>query len=158
MNKNIKNLFLLKDGLVFLNHGSFGSCPKVVFDAYQNWQRKLEQQPVAFLDQSRNFLPNMKPVRHALAEELGAFPDDMVGVSNATEGLNIVAHSLRLKAGDEILTSDHEYGALEKTWEAVCRRTQARIVQVEVPVPFTSASEFFDIMMAGMSNRTKVLF
>lgn len=158
MSKNIKNLFLLKDGLVFLNHGSFGACPKVVFDVYQNWQRKLEQQPVAFLDQSRNFLPNMKQVRHALAEKLGAFPDDLVGVNNATEGLNIIARSMRLNAGDEILTSDHEYGALEKTWDAVCKRTNARIVKVEVPVPLTSAVEFCNIIKTGMSDRTKVLF
>ena len=80
----------------------------------------------------------MKQVRHALAEKLGAFPDDLVCVSNATEGLNIIAHSMRLNAGDEILTSDHEYGALEKTWDAVGKRTNARIVKVEVPVPLTS--------------------
>lgn len=158
MKKNIKDQFLLKNDLIFLNHGSFGACPKVVFDVYQDWQRKLEQQPVAFLDQTRDFLPNMKSVRHVLANALGAFPDDLVGVTNATEGLNIVAHSLDLRAGDEILTTDHEYNALEKTWEAVCNRTHAKIVQSEIPLPLRSATEFANTMISAMSDRTKVLF
>ncbi len=110
----MRELFLLDDDVVFLNHGSFGACPKLVFQAYQNWQLKLERQPVAFLDQARDFIKYMEPVRIALAEELGASPDDLVGLTNATEGLNIVAQSLKLEPGDEILTSDHEYGALEK--------------------------------------------
>ena len=158
MNQDYKKLFLLKKNLTFLNHGSFGACPNSVFKSYQDWQLKLENQPVAFLDQARDFNKHMKNPRIQLAKELNVKPNDLVGVVNATAGLNAVAQSISLKEGDEILTSDHEYGALEKTWDAVGKRTNARIVKVEVPVPLTSAVEFCDIIKTGMSDRTKVLF
>jgi|TARA_B110000259_G_C14032959_1_gene407623 isopenicillin-N epimerase len=154
----MRELFLLDDDVVFLNHGSFGACPKLVFQAYQNWQLKLERQPVAFLDQARDFIKYMEPVRIALAEELGASPDDLVGLTNATEGLNIVAQSLKLEPGDEILTSDHEYGALEKTWELVSDRTGAKVVEVEIPLPLVSEEKFSEVIINAMTDRTKVLF
>lgn len=158
MAKNLSDLFLLKENLVFLNHGSFGACPKPVFETYQNWQLKLEMQPVAFIDECRDFHTNMKPVREVLAAELGASPDDLVGVTNATEGLNIVAQSLKLEPGDEILTSDHEYGALEKTWKLVCDRSGAKIIVAQVPLPLTSENEFTDAIVGAMTDRTRVLF
>jgi isopenicillin-N epimerase len=155
---NLKDLFLLDPEVVFLNHGSFGACPKPVFEAYQGWQLKLERQPVAFLDPMRGYAAWMRDARVALAGELGAAPDDLVGVMNATVGLNIVAQSLNLSPGDEILTTDHEYAALEKTWAYVCRKTGAKIVFVTVPLPLTEEAQFTDAIVAGMTERTKVLF
>ena len=154
----MRELFLLSDDMIFLNHGSFGACPKPVFKAYQDWQLKLERQPVEFIDQSRDFIINMKRVRIKLAEELGARPDDLVGVTNATEGLNIVAQSLKFEPGDEILTSDHEYGALEKTWELVSNRTGAKVIEVEIPLPLVSEPAFSKVIIDAMTERTKVLF
>jgi len=78
MKENYKDLFLLKKNLIFLNHGSFGSCPKIVFKAYQDWQLKLEKQPVAFLDQSRDFISYMKNVRMSLSKELNVQSNDLV--------------------------------------------------------------------------------
>jgi isopenicillin-N epimerase len=155
---DVRNIFLLKENLVFLNHGSFGACPKPVFASYQNWQVELERQPVEFLDQERSLLKRLVQVRIALAEKLGASPDDLVGVTNATEGLNIVAHSLDLSPGDEILTTDHEYGALERTWKLAASRTGAKIIEAEIPLPLTSETEFFDTIVDAMTDRTKVLF
>ena len=54
---NIRNQFLLDSKVTFLNHGSFGACPKEIFSEYQSWQKKLENQPVKFLDQYRDFGP-----------------------------------------------------------------------------------------------------
>lgn len=154
----IKDQFLLDPDLIFLNHGSFGACPVPVFETYQAWQRRLEHQPVAFLDQERDFLGYMKQVRIRLAEDLGADPDDLVGVTNATSGLNIVAQSLPLKDGDEILTTDHEYAALEKTWKFVAQRTGAKIVVAEIPLPLQSGAEFTAALERRITQKTRVLF
>jgi isopenicillin-N epimerase len=158
LSDNLKDLFLLDPEVRFLNHGSFGACPKPVFEAYQAWQLKLERQPVAFLDPMRGYAAWMRDARVALADMLGAAPDDLVGVMNATVGLNIVAQSLDLKPGDEILTTDHEYAALEKTWAYVCRKTGAKIVFVTIPLPLTTEAQFTDAIVGGMTERTKVLF
>ncbi len=158
MHNKYKNLFLLKKDLVFLNHGSFGACPKSVFKSYHNWQLKLENQPVAFLDQDRNFNKLMKIPRTFLAKELKVKANDLVGVTNATAGLNAVAQSLLLKKGDEILISDHEYGALEKTWDYVAKKNKAKVIEVKVPLPLKSEDEFVDAFKNKMNNNTKVLF
>jgi isopenicillin-N epimerase len=157
MSDNLAKHFLLREDVVFLNHGSFGACPRPVFEAYQEWQLELERQPVAFLH-GVHLTNRMRVPRVALAAEVGASPEDIVPVVNATEGLNIVIQSLDLKPGDEILTTDHEYGSLEKTWAYVCRRSRARVVQVKVPMPFVSEAAFTATLLAAMTDRTRVLF
>jgi isopenicillin-N epimerase len=155
---NLSALFLLDPDVTFLNHGSFGACPRPVFESYQRWQLKLESQPVAFLDPDRGLSGWMRDTREAVAGVVGADAEDIVGLTNATAALNIVAQSLDLKPGDEILTTDHEYAALEKTWAYVARRTGARIVVVKIPLPFTEEAQFTDTILAGFSDRTRVLF
>jgi isopenicillin-N epimerase len=158
MADNLRSLFLLDPEVTFLNHGSFGACPRPVFDAYQAWQLKLERQPVAFLDPVRGLSGWMRDARVAMAAEIGADPDDIVGLTNATEALNIVAQSLILAPGDEILTTDHEYAALDKTWAYVARRSGAKVVPVTIPLPLTDAQSFSDAILAGITPRTRVLF
>ena len=127
----IKELFLLDRDVIYLNHGSFGACPRPVFEVYQEWQRKLEQQPVRFI--GRELDAHLYEARHALGDYIHADPDEVVYIPNATHGVNIVARSLGnpsggdsqgrfLQPGDEILTTDHEYGACDYTWEYVCRQ------------------------------------
>ena len=113
----LRQEFLLDPDVVFLNHGSFGACPRPVFERYQQWQRELERQPVEFLSRRERGL--LAEARAALAGYVGCAADDLVYVSNVTTALNIVARSLPLEPGDEILTTDHEYGALERTWTFV---------------------------------------
>lgn len=156
MSSNLARQFLLREDVVFLNHGSFGACPRPVFQAYQNWQLELEGQPVEFL--GRRLSEFMRAPRVALAEELGTSPDNVAGVVNATAGLNIIAQSLDLKPGDQILTTDHEYSALEKTWAYVCRKTGAEVVVVDIPLPLTSEAQFTDTIVNAFTDRTKVLF
>lgn len=107
--------FLLDPRVTFLNHGSYGACPAPVFARYQELQRELERNPVAFL--ARRFDELTAGSRAALAAFVGAQPDDLVFVPNATAGLNAVIRSLRLEPGDEVLTTRHEYGAITRTWE-----------------------------------------
>ncbi|MEM8916079.1 MAG: aminotransferase class V-fold PLP-dependent enzyme, partial [Pseudomonadota bacterium] len=156
--QSLRELFLLDPDVVYLNHGSFGACPAPVFERYQVWQRQLERQPVAFLDHDRGYGRWMAETRDTLAAEVGARPDDIVGATNATHALNIVARSLPLKPGDEILTTDHEYAALEKTWAFVAARTGARVVEQKVPLPLDSAAAFNKAMLGAMTDRTRVLF
>ena len=158
LSTNLSELFLLDPEVTFLNHGSFGACPRAVFEDYQRWQLELERQPVEFLDSRRGLPKRLGVVRRTMAEEFGTSAENIAAVTNATAGLNIAAQSIPLEPGDEILTTDHEYSALEKTWTYVARKTGAKIVEVEVPLPLNSAASFHDAIVAGMSERTKVLF
>ncbi len=153
---NLKSLFLLDPDVVFLNHGSFGATPREVFEKYQWWQRELERQPVEFL--GRRFNGLMRDARAALAAYVHTDPDNLVYVPNATTGLNIVARSLGLNPGDEILTTDHEYGALDRTWQFLCRKTGAVYKQQPIPLPVTTAEDFVARVWAGITPRTRVLF
>jgi isopenicillin-N epimerase len=156
LSSNLAKHFLLREDVTFLNHGSFGACPRPVFETYQRFQRELESEPVDFL--GRRLTELMRAPREALGAFLGTSAENVVGVVNATGGLNIVAQSLPLGEGDEILTTDHEYSALEKTWAYVTRRTGAKVVVVQVPMPLVSEAAFTDAIVAGMTERTKVLF
>lgn len=153
---HLRSHFLLDPSITFLNHGSFGACPKPVFEAYQGWQLELERQPVLFLGRRVDELLNeaMKP----LATYLNGDPDDIVFVPNATTGVNIVARSLPLAEGDEILTTDHEYGACRNTWLDVCIKTGARLVEVAFPLPMTTPEAFVERFWAGVTPRTKVIY
>jgi len=159
----MKHLFNLDPSIHFLNHGSFGACPKPVFEAYQRWQAELERQPVAFLGREATAL--LAESRSALASSLNAGADDLVYFSNPTTALNMVARSLicatgapRLVAGDEILTTNHEYGALDRTWHYICGQVGAKVVHREIPLPLPSPSYFVAHFWEGVSSRTRVIF
>jgi isopenicillin-N epimerase len=152
----LRDLFLLRPGVVFLNHGSFGACPRPVFEVYQNWQRELEYQPVEFVQRRSRAL--LQEARQTLGDYLGVEADDLVYVTNVTLGLNIVARSLPLEPGDEVLTTDHEYGSLNRAWEYVCGKRGARYVHRTVSLPITSAEQVVDEIWSGVTERTRVLF
>jgi len=151
----LKDFFLLEQDVVYLNHGSFGACPRPVFEAYQAWQLELERQPMAFM---RRLGDEIGWARQALGAYLGAAGDNLVYVPNATMGLNIVARALSLQPGDEVLGTDHEYGAIERAWEFVCAKQGARYVRQHVPLPIRSAEQVVEAIWAGVTERTRVLF
>jgi isopenicillin-N epimerase len=153
---NLRELFLLQPGVVFLNHGSFGACPRPVFEAYQAWQLELARQPVEFL--GRRFEGVMRTAREALAAYVGASADDLVYVPNATTALNIVARSLPLGPGDQVLATDHEYGAIDRTWRFVCQKRGTRYVNYPLPLPLESAEQVVEALWAGVTAHTRVLF
>ncbi len=148
--------FLLDPDVVFLNHGSFGATPRPVFAVYQRWQRELERQPVAFL--GRRFTALMRDARQALAAFLHVAARDVVYVTNATTGLNIVARSLALGPDDEVLTTDHEYGALTRTWRFLARKRGFRLVEQPIPLPLTTPEAFVQALWQGVTPRTRVIF
>src|SRR5215471_10867504 len=147
----LRELFLLDPDVVFLNHGSFGACPRPVFDEYQRWQRELERQPVEFL--ARRYPVLIEEAKARLAAYLGARADDVVFVPNATAGMNVVARSLELGPGDEVLITNHEYGAVDFLWDHVCSRTGATLVRQSVePGP-----HLVDQIWSAATSRTRVV-
>lgn len=152
----LKEYFLLDPNVIFLNHGSYGATPKPVFEAYQNWQRRLERQPVLFLGRE---LPRfLHESRVALGNYLNANADDLVYIPNATHGVNIVAHSLHLKPDDEILTSDHEYGACDYAWDFICEKTGVKYIRQYTPLPVHAREEIVENFWQGVTTRTKVIY
>ncbi len=152
----LRDLFLLRPDVVFLNHGSFGACPKPVFEVYQNWQRELERQPVEFL--GRRYGELLREARGALARFVGTHADNLIFVPNATTGLNLVARSLRLAPGDEVLSTDLEYGAMDRMWRFVCERRDARYVCQPMPLPLEDPAQVVEAVWSGVTPRTRVLF
>lgn len=156
MSHGLAGEFLLRPDMAFLNHGSFGACPRPVFEVYQNWQRELEAQPVEFLSRRMNGL--LADARVRLADALGADAAGLVFVPNATHGFNIVARSLDLQPGDEVLTTNHEYGAADRTWRFVCRRRGAHYINQPIALPMTTAEDVVEQLWAGVTPRTRVIF
>ncbi|MGC8781770.1 MAG: aminotransferase class V-fold PLP-dependent enzyme [Anaerolineae bacterium] len=174
MSAALKSHYLLDPDVIFLNHGSFGACPRPVLEACQEYQRELERLPTRFLGgRARDLLDAS---RAALAEFVGVGANDIVYFTNPTTAINVVARSLadeysarnghdaglrpplRLKPGDEILTTDHEYGAMERTWRYVCYRTGARLVPRAIPLPVTTQADFVEHFWAGVTKHTRVIF
>lgn len=129
----MKDLFLLDPSVVFLNHGSFGACPRPVFEVYQGFQRELERRPVEFLALERRFPELIEGARARLADYLGASPGNLAFATNASSALNAVARSLELGPGDEVLLGDAEYGGMELLWAYVAGRSGATLVRRPFP-------------------------
>lgn len=153
---DLERYFLLDPGIHFLNHGSFGACPAPVFDSYQKWQRRLENQPVLFLGREHDQL--LKESRVALGAYLNVDVDDLVYVPNATHGVNVVARSLDLRPGDEVLSTDHEYGACDYTWQFACAKTGATYIRQPIDLPVVSAWDVVEQFWSGVTPRTKVIY
>jgi len=154
--RQIRDLFLLNPDVIFLNHGSFGATPKPVMDAYQSWQRELEYQPVQFL--VADLFNHLKNSRQVLGNYLHTKPDCLVYVPNATFGVNIVARSLQLEKGDEVLISDHEYDACEFVWEFACNNSGAKLIRQPIALPIYSQDEIIEHFWEGVTTRTKLIF
>jgi isopenicillin-N epimerase len=151
---NLKKHFLLDPSVVFLNHGSFGATPKPVFKEYQRWQRELENQPVEFLGRRHNDL--MHTSREALAKYLGTSAENLVYAQNVTIALNIVARSLELGVGDEVLSTNHEYGAMDRTWRFLSK--EQGFSYINQPIDLSSQDDFVSSFWRGVTSKTRVIF
>ena len=154
--RTLRQHFLLDPEIAFLNHGSFGATPAPVFAVYQAWQRQLEREPVLFVGRRQEAMLNAARAR--LAHEVNAGADDISFVTNTTSGLNVIARSLPLDPGDEILTTNLEYGALDFTWEYLCGKEGAHYVKQAIALPFTTPEAVVDQLWAGVTERTRAIF
>ena len=153
---SLKQQFLLKPDITYLNFGAFGACPRPVFETYQNFQKELEEEPTAFMLQKG---PEYLTVaRVALAKYLHCESDDVVYVTNPSYAVNIIAKSLALQPGDEVLSTNLEYGACDRSWRYYCGKKGAKYVRQPIRFPLESEDDFIAQFLCGLSANTKLIF
>ncbi len=152
----LKTQFLLQPDIAFLNFGSFGACPKPIFEDYKKWQLELEQKPAQFI--TVNGPRYLKRSREALAKYINCNADDLVYVTNPSYATNIVAKSLKLNPGDEILSTGLEYGASDKAWNYYCRKAGAKFVRQNITLPLTTKEKFIEEFFQGCTSKTKLIY
>lgn len=151
----LRPLWRLDPTVTFLNHGSFGACPRAVLEQQRRWRDRLEEQPVRFM---QRVLPAaLREAASVLAAFLGARSEDLAFVENATSGVNAVLRSLELASGDEVLTTSHVYPAVRNAIREIGRRSGAVLVEAPVPFPLSTPGEVVDAISAALSPRTRLL-
>jgi isopenicillin-N epimerase len=147
--------WLLDPALHHLNHGSFGAGPGPVLAEQSRLRERMERDPVRFLGSELEGL--LDEARAALAAFVGASPDDLVFVPNATTGINAVLRSLPLRPGDELLVTDHEYNATRNALEFAAREHRAAVRVVAVPFPCAGPEQVLDAVLASLGPRTRLV-
>ncbi|MGE5192248.1 MAG: aminotransferase class V-fold PLP-dependent enzyme [Deltaproteobacteria bacterium] len=150
-----RDLWALRPGVTYLNHGSFGPSPKVVTAARQRWIEELESEPMDFL--VRQMEGHLERARLRLGEAVGTSGDNLIFVDNATFAMNIVAASFPLAPGDEVLATNHEYGAVLRIWRDRCRKTGAKLIVQKLPESFVEPGEVVEEFLRGVTGRTKLI-
>jgi len=145
----------IRGDTTYLNHGSFGPPPHVVRQAQLRWQQDLAEQPMDFF--VRKLEPALLAAREKLAAFVGTAADNLVFIENATAGMNIVADAFRLQTGDEVLLTDHEYGAVRRIWQRACDRVGAQLKTAELPLPFRSVDDTVTALWAAVTPRTRLI-
>lgn len=155
--ESLRDQFLLRPDIHFLNFGSFGATPKPVFEKYQDWQRVLEAEPVQFIAfDGYDYLAESRAV---LAKFLNCGDkDDLVYVTNPSFAINMIAKSFPLQAGDEILATDIEYGACDRTWDYYCGKKGATYRRQKINLPITTKEKFIEDFFKGCNEKTKAIF
>jgi isopenicillin-N epimerase len=152
---SLASLWKLDPGVTFLNHGSFGACPTSVLQGQQALRERMEREPVLFLH--RQLEGELDRARVALGAFVHADPDDLAFVPNATTGVNTVLRSLELEPGDELLTTDHVYGACYNALNWVAERAGARVVVARVPFPLSGEDDVLGPVLAQVTAKTRLL-
>lgn len=151
----MRELFLLNPDIVFLNHGSFGACPREVLQAQFNWQLEVERNPVEFF--ARRSAGLLLQARKSLATLFSTAAENLVFIPNTTTGVNMVAHSLQFSSGDEVLSTDLEYGACDAAWQKICAQRGAHYRQVKIPLPF-DRDQLVKKLFSEAGPRTRLIY
>ncbi len=152
----LKEQFLLNKDITYLNFGAYGACPKPVFDVYQKFQRELEEEPTLFINELGPAY--IKKSRESLGNYLNCSADDIVYVTSPSYAVNLIAKSFQIKAGDEVLTTNLEYGPCDKTWKYYCEQNGATYKRIDIQFPLQSKEDFLDQFLKGITKNTKLIF
>lgn len=152
----MKPKFLLNPTITFLNHGSFGACPKPIFEEFQRFQLELESEPVDFIVKKQS--KYLKIARESLAKFVGCNSQDLFFTANPTFAINVIMRSIKLNKGDEILSTNHEYGAMDRTWNFYCKKSGAKYIRQEISLPIVSKEQMIEEFWKGYTKNTKVVF
>jgi isopenicillin-N epimerase len=147
-------LWCLDPAVTYLNHGSFGACPSAVLEAQAALRSEMEREPVDFL--VANLPARLDAARVTLSAFLGAAPEDVVFVPNATAGVNAVLRSLSFGPEDELLLTNHTYAACRKTVDFVAQRCGARVVVANLPFPCRDEEDIVAAVLQRVSPRTRL--
>src|SRR5882724_8219844 len=150
-----RDLWALRPGVTYLNHGSFGPTPRSVMAARQEWSLRLAAEPMDFF--VRQMEGYLEEARGRVGDVFGTAGDNLVFVDNATFGMNIVAANLPLGPGDEVLANNHEYGAVLRNWRERCKQAGAKCVVQHLPETFRDPGEVVDALWQGVTDRTRVI-
>ena len=151
----IRAQFGLDPKLTFLNHGSFGSLPRVVRQAQEAWRVRIESNPIEWI--GRRNIESLVAVKKPLARFVGCQPNDLGFVTNATEGVNAVLRSLRFESGDELLTCDHVYNAVRQAMKFRAQETGARVVEVPIALPVHDQDHAMNCILNAITPRTRLI-
>jgi selenocysteine lyase/cysteine desulfurase len=153
--REIQQAFTLDRTIINLNNGGCCPSPRVVHEALKRYLDVSNQAPVYHMWQILE--PNIESVRRRLAAAFGCDPEELAITRNASEALQIAQLGLDLKAGDEIVTTNQDYGRMLDTWEQRVRRDGVKLVRVSFPVPPKSMEDLSAPLLAAITPRTKVL-
>lgn len=152
---SIKDQFLLDPEIRYLNHGSFGACPKPILENYQFWQNLLEREPVQFITKTA---PEALSVsKQALAKYIGCDTEDFFFIPNPTMAVNQVVKSLNFQRGDEVLSTNLEYGAIDKTFEFYSKKNGFTYRKQNISLPLVSKEKFIEEFWKGYNEKTKAI-
>lgn len=154
--KPMKSLFLLDPAITFLNHGSFGACPQPIFEEYQRFQLKLENEPVNFFLKEQ--IGYLQIAKDRLSGYIGCHSNDFFFTPNPTFAVNTIMRSLSLNPDDEILTTNHEYGSMDRTWNFYCKKSGAKYIRQNISLPIVSKEQILKEFWSGYTNKTKIIF
>ena len=155
MSNEFKSLFMLDPDVTYFNHGAYGGCPKEIFNVMLEWQNILEINPSKYMDE---LFENLENSRVSLSKYIDCNKNDIVFFANPTTAMNTVVKNLNLNPGDEILSTDHEYGAMNITWNYICEKTGAKFIPTKIPAPYVSKEHFINAIEKNITPKTKMIF
>ena len=146
--------WILDPNITFLNHGSFGACPKLILDKQTKLRTSLESDPVTFMESTARELWAESLVR--LSKFINADSEGMTFVTNATSGVNTVLKSLDLKPNDEIIVLDHSYQACWNAVDFITKKAGAKTVVATIPFPIDSNEQIIEGILQNVTERTRL--